>query len=204
MPTLEITVQRRTPEGWPVVTERRATDLAPPARGDGLLTLDPDVLLAKQDDPDEYGLLLGQALFQGAIADELGLARKESLRAVGERLHLFLHVEAPDLRPLHWERLYAPPHDSVQQLTGGVAAWHCLALDQQVPFSLYLPTSTDRRFPPIDRSELRALLVVAGTQAGNRFGLDTLEAQPILERMRTASAASPATPSPPARARPPR
>ena len=39
--------------------------------------------------------------------------------------------------------------------------WDFLALNQRAPFSLYLPSLTDRRFPPIGRRDLRALMVVA-------------------------------------------
>ena len=39
--------------------------------------------------------------------------------------------------------------------------WDLLALDQRVPFSLYLPSLADRRFPPIGRRDLRALILEA-------------------------------------------
>ena len=60
------------------------------------------------------------------------LARSE------DRLHVLLFIEDPELKDLRWERLCAP-------LDG--ARWDFLAREQRTPFSLYLPSQTDRRFP---------------------------------------------------------
>ena len=62
----------------------------------------------------------------------------------------------------HWERLAAP-------IDGG---WDFLSLNQRTPFSLYLPSVTDRRFPPIGRRDLRALIIAASpADLEQRFGL---------------------------------
>lgn len=77
---------------------------------------------------------MGQALFRDDVRDAFVRARAES----DDNLRVLLFVEADDLRVLRWERLCAP-------IDGG---WNFLALDQRVPFSLYLPSQTDRSFPP--------------------------------------------------------
>ena len=60
-------------------------------------------------------------------------------------------MEADDLRGLHWERTCAWIDQKLD----------FLSLHQQTPLSLYQPSQTDRRFPPIGRRDLRALVLVA-------------------------------------------
>jgi len=61
-------------------------------------------------------------------------------KSAGDALRVLLFVEAEDLRNLHWEQLHAP-------LDRG---WDYLLLNQATPFSLYLPSQIERRFPPSD------------------------------------------------------
>jgi len=152
MSIFEITVQRKSGDDWPVVVEHSKPGVFLPVRNEGLLSLDQTELLS-QVTPRDYGTLLGQALFRGEVRDAFVRARAKN----GEDLRVLLFVEADDLKTLRWERLCAP-------LDGG---WNFLALDQRVPFSLYLPSLTDRRFPPIGRRDLRALVLVT-----SREGLD--------------------------------
>ena len=77
------------------------------------------------------------------------------------RLRVLLTVEDEGLRPLRWERLCAP-------FDGG---WDLLALNHAVPYSLYLPSITDRRFPPMGRRDLRALIVAASPAGLEQYRL---------------------------------
>ena len=82
-------------------------------------------------------------------------------------LRILLVVEDPALQPLRWERLCAPD---------GMGGWDFLALDQRTPYSRYLPSLTDRRFPALGRRDLRALVVLADPPEGNPFGLAHFDA----------------------------
>ncbi|HEX5691346.1 MAG TPA: CHAT domain-containing protein, partial [Roseiflexaceae bacterium] len=105
----------------------------------------------------DYGQILGKALFQEQVRDALMKVRGNSKGGV----RLLLVIEEPSLRPLHWECLCAP--------IGTNASWRHLALDQRLLFSHYLPSLAERRFPAIGKADLRALVVVANPQPGNRY-----------------------------------
>jgi WD40 repeat protein/energy-coupling factor transporter ATP-binding protein EcfA2 len=149
MITLEITIQRNKEKSWPVILTRTRTRDFLPVRTDGTFSLDIETFLQDAFSP-EYGQMLGQAFFQGKIKDAF-ISALTSARAASESLRLLLFIEAEDLRELRWERLTAPIDDG----------WVSLAGNQQVLFSQYLPSTTDRRFPPIGRRDLRALVLVA-------------------------------------------
>jgi hypothetical protein len=102
-----------------------------------------------------YGARLGLALFNDGVRD----AFVQALAKTEDRLRILLFVEDPALRHLRWERLCAP-------LDGG---WPLLALNQRLPFSHYLPSLTDRRFLPIDRRDLRALIMAASPDDLSRY-----------------------------------
>ena len=154
MHTFEITVQHRSGDQWPVVSERTAPGAFLPVRAEGVLQLDKEAL--DTADANEYGVLLGKALFQSNIRDEFRIAREKGNR----ELHVLLCIEDKDLRLLRWERLCAP-------IDGG--AWEFLALDQHVPFSMHLNAVTDRQYLPISYNDLRALILVADPGAGERL-----------------------------------
>jgi len=85
------------------------------------------------------------------------------------RLRILLSIEAADndeVKTLHWERL------CVRIDADG--DWHLLARNQRVPFSLYIPTIIDRRFPLIGRRDLRALVLVASPSNIGKFQLAAL------------------------------
>ncbi len=152
MSTFEITIERKTDGGWPVVVARTSPGTVLRLRAEGMLLLGPETdgaLLAAAIEPRAYGEILGQALFRDEIRDAFTRARAET--ADDDRLRVLLTVEDETLRSHRWERLAAP-------LDGG---WDLLALNQEVPFSLYLPSITDRRFPPLARHHLKALIVAA-------------------------------------------
>src|SRR4051812_17954295 len=173
MPTLEITVQRRLDGSWPVVAEYSRTALEPPTRVDGTLLLDPAALLAASA-PRAYGTVLGQALFQGDVGRLFDIARADNPACV----RVLLAVEVPELKGWHWERLCAPVD------LGG--HWDFLALDQRLPFSLYLPSTSDRRFPPIGSRDLRALILVAEPSDLKQWGLVPFDAAAAVDLIREA------------------
>src|SRR5262249_7548702 len=70
-------------------------------------------------------------------------------------------------------------------LDGG---WDFLALNQRVPFSLHLPSTTDQRFPPIGRLDLRALILVAHPDGLDRYNLPPFDATDTVAGIRTALA----------------
>jgi hypothetical protein len=149
MPTLELTLQRKTDSGYPVVAALTRPGGFLPLRREGMLNLDITALEEFQYDPLAYGTALGQALFVDEIRDTF----HEGL-AGGEALRVLLSVEAPDLRAIDWHRL-AAPFDS---------SWRCLASQQNTPFSLSIPSPASAHFPAIGRRDLRALLLVAGPE----------------------------------------
>jgi WD40 repeat protein len=112
--------------------------------------------LQQQVGAASYGVALGRMVFCAGIRELFAQARVAGL------LRVLLAVEAKELQSLRWERL-AGPVDS--------DAWQRLGQSQRTPFSLYLPSISDRRFPPFGRSELKALVVVANPAADNRYGL---------------------------------
>src|SRR5215471_2796785 len=140
MNTFEITVQRKSGNTWPIVVEQSAAGVFLPVRNEGVLQADLAEFQAQLDSQTsarEYGTLLGQALFRDEVRD----AFVQALAKSDARLHVLLFIEAAELKGLRWERLCAPVDGD----------WDFLALNQRLPFSLYLPSKTDRRFPPIGR-----------------------------------------------------
>ena len=180
MAVLEITVQRKLGDTWPVVLERsQAGEL--PTRAEGELDLGAgwsEKLLTRALDPLAYGTMLGDALFREAVRDAFVTARNES----GDDLRALLVVEDDDLKPLHWERLCAPIR------SGG--KWGLLGLDQRSVFSLYLPSLADRRFPAIGRRDLRALVLVANPPDNppreQDYGLDRFDEPATVAGIRAA------------------
>ena len=176
MVTFEITIQRKSTVGWPVVVEQSAPGQFLPMRIEGLLQLDLEILRA-QSTPLGYGRVLGQALFAGPVRD----AFVQALAASGNALRVLLCVEDDGLKTLHWQRLCGP-------LDGG---WSFLSLQQRTLFSLYLPAVTDRRFPAIGRLDLRALVVVASPAGLEKYGLQPFDAAETVTTLATAFGAIP-------------
>jgi hypothetical protein len=174
MNTFEITVQRKLGPSWPVVVEQSASGVFLPVRHEGSLQLDL-VELTSQSTPRDYGTALGKALFRNGILRMLDRALAKS----ADSIHVLLFVEDAELRSLRWERLCAPLEAD---------RWDFLSLNQRVPFSLYLPSVTDRRFPPIGRRDLRALILVANPNDDpeNGYRLAPFDAAATVARVRTA------------------
>src|SRR5262249_42475381 len=175
MSTLEITVQRKSGDDWPVVAVQAAGGVLLPVRDEGVLQVNLEELktqLDSQTSAKEYGTLLGQVLFRDDIRD----AFKTALAKQDDRLHVLLFMEDAKLKALRWERRCA-------RLDGG---WDFLALNQRVPFSLHLPSTTDQRFPPIGRLDLRALILVANPDGLDRYNLAPFDATATVAGIRTA------------------
>jgi CHAT domain-containing protein len=180
MTVVEITVQRKLGDTWPVVLERNQTGELP-LRAEGELDLGAgwrEQLLSLALDPLAYGTVLGKALFREAVRDAFVTARNES----GDDLRTLFVVEDEELKPLHWERLCAPIR------TGG--KWSLLGTDQRSVFSLYLPSLADRRFPAIGRRDLRALVLVANPPDNppkeKDYGLDRFDESVTVAGIRAA------------------
>ena len=82
MKTLELTIQRKTDSGYPVVAALTRPGGFLPLRREGMLTLDTAALSELQYDSLAYGTALGQALFVDEIRDTFreGLSGGEGLR----------------------------------------------------------------------------------------------------------------------------
>lgn len=151
---LELTLQTTTdPAVWrlkadwnrpgdPVTVERR-------------ISLDSGALLEAELDPVAYGIVLGRAVFDENVRDLFQLAR-----ASAPILHVLLAVEDPSLHSIRWERLAGPVDDET---------WAFLRSSESTPFSLYVPSTTDRTFPPFSAEHFKVLVVVASPAPGNRL-----------------------------------
>jgi WD40 repeat protein len=152
MDRLNFTIQSQDGDSYPLVAAYVLAD-GTRHRCDGSVTLDPLQFSSSGLSPVEYGLKLGQAVFQGDLADLFVQALSDRS---DKRLRVILSVEDPALRTLRWERLSAPFADA-----DGKAHWHSLAVDRRTPFSLSPPTAVDSRFPPVQPQDWRALVLAA-------------------------------------------
>jgi WD40 repeat protein len=175
MRTFEITIQRRARDGWPVVAQSTSTSAPYPVRRECALGLDPNALAVEA--AKDYGEALGRALFR----DDVREAFVQALAPADGPLHVLLFVEDLDLRTLRWERLAAPVD----------GRWVPLALGQRTPFAIHQPTATDRRFAPIGRPDLHALVVVANPTEPANWRLDRFDAGAIARGVRSALGAIP-------------
>ncbi|OKH49391.1 nSTAND1 domain-containing NTPase [Scytonema sp. HK-05] len=169
----EITIQGKSGDNsWPIVVRCKQPD-GLTIHSKGMLQLSQDdfyQLTAALEDEKEYGTLLGKALFQENVRDIFVRALSKSSEDCFLRILLSVEAaEKDEVRTLHWERLCAP--------IDADGAWHLLARDRRVPFSLYIPTIIDRRFPPIGRRDLRALVLVASPDNLGAYQLSPFDVQ---------------------------
>ncbi len=149
--TLELTVQSTTTAGTYRVKAEWNRPGDPVARERRFTLNDEDLFAATS--AAEYGAVLGRALFADDVLTLFALARGDNTP-----VRVLLAVESEDLQRWRWERLCAP---------GENGAWRPLRPDQLTPFSLYIPTTSERRYPAFRQSELRALVVVASPEPGH-------------------------------------
>jgi WD40 repeat protein len=180
MGTFQITLRSDGEPTFAVIAEHTFERQLAPSRAEGRLAIDEAQLLAAGGGPRGYGAALGQALFRGLVREAFADALDEG---DDSRLRVLLFVEAPQLQGLRWERLCAPFGDD----------WLPLAASQRTPFSRYLPSLTDRRFPPSARSDLRALLIAASPPGLGGFGLDSFDEAAALAGVRRAIGDTPHT-----------
>ncbi|MBD1899896.1 CHAT domain-containing protein [Trichocoleus sp. DQ-A3] len=178
----EITIQSKSGvSSWPIVVRCKQPD-GLTIHSKETLQLSQDnfhQLTQQQENEKEYGTLLGKALFQGEVRETFIRALSKSSQ--DSPLRILLSIEAAEndeLKILHWERLCAPID------TDG--SWHLLARDQRVPFSIYIPTIIDRRFPPIGRRDLHALVLVASPSNIGKFQLAPFDVEAVLSGVKEA------------------
>ncbi|WP_233154188.1 nSTAND1 domain-containing NTPase, partial [Scytonema sp. HK-05] len=177
MNTFEITIQRKSGDRWPIVVEHNRRDVLLPIRSEGIFEFnqqDFQDLISLLGQPKEYGTRLGKALFCDEVRDAFVGALRDSTEPL--RVLLFIEAEDIDIRTLRWERLCANIDDN----------WYFLALEQRTPFSLYIPAITDRRFPPIGRLDLRALVLVASPSGLGKYSLDSFDVEATVNSVRQA------------------
>ncbi|MEH1824199.1 MAG: CHAT domain-containing protein [Nostoc sp.] len=177
MNTFEITIQRKSENNWPIVVEHTRFGELLPLRSEGTLELTAEnvqQLTSFLGQPKDYGTLLGKTLFRDDVRDAFVGAMRESEEAL--RMLLFIEASDPQLRTLRWEKLCAPIDGE----------WELLALNQRVPFSFYIPAITDRRFPPIGRRDLRALVLVASPSDSQKYKLAEFDVEASVNSVKSA------------------
>jgi WD40 repeat protein/energy-coupling factor transporter ATP-binding protein EcfA2 len=178
----EITIQSQSGENsWPIVVRCKQPDgLTNHAQETLKLTQEDFILLTQyQENQKEYGTLLGKALFQGSVGQTF--SRALSKNGPDCLLRVLLSIEAGEndkIKTLHWERLCAPIEAD--------GSWQILVRDQRVPFSLYIPTIVDRRFPPIGRRDLRCLILVASPSNLGKYQLTPFDVEGVIKGVKTA------------------
>jgi WD40 repeat protein/energy-coupling factor transporter ATP-binding protein EcfA2 len=178
----EITIQSKSGvSSWPIVVRCKQPDGLSIHSKETLELSQEDLnkLTQQQENEKEYGILLGKALFRGSVRETFVRALSKSSQDC--RLRILLSIEAADndeVKTLHWERLCAP--------IDADGDWHLLARNQRVPFSLYIPTIIDRRFPPIGRRDLRALVLVASPSNIGKYQLAPFDVEAALSGVKEA------------------
>lgn len=180
MSIFEITIRSKenSTDGWPVSVKLEHRD-GLSIQKSGILPLDEEDfqwLSTRLSQCKDYGTRLGQRLFQ----NDLLLAFREAFAGTQKLMRVLLTLEVGEddpLKTLRWERLCAPIDGS----------WEHLALNQRSPFSQYLPTSnSDRTYPAIARSDLRALVMVASPEGLEDFSLEHFDVERTVSELREA------------------
>ena len=178
--TIQRCIQRRSSADcheWPLVVERSRRGVLLPIWHESTFYLTQDnfdQLYSLLGQPREYGTHLGKALFQGEIHDAFVRACGES--PDGLRVLLFIEADDHNLRALRWERLCVPRDGQ----------WELLVLAHSLPFSLYIPSGIDRRFPPIGKRDLRALIIAASPENLGEYSLDAFDVKASVAGVREA------------------
>jgi hypothetical protein len=137
-----------------------------PTERSGRATFDVDELREVQNDVDEYGRRLTQALFaDSSIREGFELA---TVLAGAQQLRLRLDIDAAasDLHALRWETLRTP--DDAPVATG-----------DRILFSRYLRSPDWRRVPTVLERELRALVMIANPTNLASYSPEGVPLQPI-------------------------
>ena len=175
----EIGIQRKFEHFWPLVVRVKQPD-GLTIHAEGTLQLSEDDLIRltqEQENYLEYGTILGKAVFRETVRETFVRTLGQSSQETTVRFLLSNEADSQDsVRSLHWERLCAPID------AGG--EWNLLARDQRIPFSQYIPTIIDRRFPPIGRLDLRALVIVASPSNLGKYNLVEFDVEQAVNTVR--------------------
>jgi len=178
----EITIQSKSgDDSWPIVLKCKQLD-GLTTHSSGILQLSKDdftKLTQEQENEKAYGILLGKALFRGNVRETFVRALAKSSQ--DSPLRILLSIEAAnddEVRTLHWERLCAPIDTD--------DSWQLLARDQRVPFSRYIPSPRDRRFPTMGRRDLRALVLVASPSNLGEYQLASFDVEAVVSGVKEA------------------
>ncbi|MEM7031041.1 MAG: CHAT domain-containing protein [Chloroflexota bacterium] len=166
-------------DGWPVDVHVELQSDSVPSELESVLHFDTNDLTQYSGSPLEYGRVLGNALFQESIRDAFVRASADS----EGRLYIRLQIEDDELRSLHWEWLCAP-------LPSG---WALLALEQRFPTAFYLPSNSNYVFPPLDRADLEALVLVANPDGLAEYSLDEFADEQMMSIAQSALSPIPTT-----------
>jgi hypothetical protein len=148
MAIFELTIRPESNGIYPLIAEWQSDHFVTTQRAEARVQFDLPKLRACWPDRQHYGLLLGKTLFVEEVRDLF----KSALTEKAEIVRFLLAVEDLALQAaIHWETLRAPLGRD----------WSMLAFHQHVPFSRYLPSLVDRRFPQLALHDLRALVVAA-------------------------------------------
>lgn len=118
------------------------------------LHLDVAALRRVQTGAEEYGRVLGRALF---APEALGADYQETiavLQSSEQRARIRLRIEPPELHALRWERLYHPLNER----------WEPLTATTETLFSRYVPTREWGIAQPIGERPLRILVIIASPE----------------------------------------
>lgn len=131
--------------------------------------------LDRQDDPEEYGRLLTEAVFADpGVLDVCQRARGATIDQDRPlRFRLFIDSTAMELQHLRWELLLDPVSEE---------PW---ATNENTPFSRWLHSLDWRNATSSSAPATRALVVVAAPSNLEDMGLDPIDAQVELERAHT-------------------
>jgi hypothetical protein len=166
--SLAVTIGVKTEGFWPVEVVLHEQPRSLPIVGAGKFVVDLEELQSTVQ-PRPYGEMLGRALFTDSVRDLF--VRGES--GAGP-LHLMLSLDAPELRPLQWERLCAP--------RGG--GMEFVGLDQRVAYSRYIPSPVLRTYRELAARELRVLVLVAAPDGLQTYGLSSFDAEAAVAAVR--------------------
>ncbi|MBW4568813.1 MAG: CHAT domain-containing protein [Tolypothrix carrinoi HA7290-LM1] len=181
MSIFEITIRPKDKNSWPVTIEyisrtglkiHKNSTLNFKPNNDDIFNKFRELLWKPQD----YGEMLGKALFDGNAHKALIQARSFfSTNKTSDSddnlncLHILLDIEDEELRQLRWEKLHAPGDDD---------DWDYLLLNQQTPLSFYIPSPiTDDKFPRFGRRDLKALVVAASPENSVTYHLAPFDVQ---------------------------
>lgn len=129
------------------------------------MSLDLTELHAHGADVADYGLFLGQALFDDTV---LGHDYREALAAIrgqDKDLTVRLRLDEPELHEIRWERLHHPLRGKLRPI----------AITAATPFSRYILAEEWKRPRPIAERPLRVLVVIASPEDLANYSLSPID-----------------------------